>query len=115
MDYEADKWRDFNGRTPGNYNKHTYIREMLNLSVGELIYGFGEQFTAMVKNGQSVDIWNRDGGSNGNQAYKNIPFYLSSQNYGLLVNTPDRVQFEVASISSRHVDFSVEGESWNIL
>ncbi len=65
----------------------------------------------MVKNGQSVDIWNRDGGSNGNQAYKNIPFYLSSQNYGLLVNTPDRVQFEVASISSRHVDFSVEGES----
>ena len=111
VDYEADKWRDFNGRTPGNYNKHTYIREMLNLSVGELIYGFGEQFTAMVKNGQSVDIWNRDGGSNGNQAYKNIPFYLSSQNYGLLVNTPDRVQFEVASISSRHVDFSVEGES----
>ena len=41
----------------------TYIRQMLSLSVGELVYGMGERFTPFVKNGQSVDIWNEDGGT----------------------------------------------------
>lgn len=49
------------------------------MGVDELIYGLGERFTALVKNGQSVDIWNRDGGTGSEQAYKNVPFYLSSE------------------------------------
>ena len=40
-----------------------YVREMLNLSVGEDIYGFGEKFTPFVKNGQHVEMWNGDGGT----------------------------------------------------
>ena len=35
-----------------------YMREQLSISVGELVYGLGERFSAFVKNGQSVDIWN---------------------------------------------------------
>ncbi|MDE6725035.1 MAG: alpha-xylosidase, partial [Ruminiclostridium sp.] len=34
------------------------MREMLNISVGENIYGFGEKFSTFVKNGQTVDVWN---------------------------------------------------------
>ena len=41
----------------------TFIREMLGLSAGEYIYGFGEKFTPFVKNGQTCDIWNNDGGT----------------------------------------------------
>ena len=57
-------------------DQETYIRQMLSLSVGELVYGMGERFTPFVKNGQSVDIWNADGGTSTEQSYKNIPFCI---------------------------------------
>lgn len=88
-----------------------YVREQLSLGVGELIYGLGERFSAFVKNGQSVDIWNEDGGTNTEQSYKNVPFYLSNKGYGVFVNHPERVSFEVASDMVNKVEFSVPGES----
>ena len=87
-----------------------YMRAQLSLSVGELIYGLGERFTAFVKNGQSVDIWNEDGGTSTEQSYKNIPFYLSNKGYGVFVNHPEKVSFEVATEMVTKVEFSVPGE-----
>ncbi|MCU6793900.1 alpha-xylosidase [Paenibacillus sp. WQ 127069] len=95
-------------RTPGN---RAYVREQLELGIGEYIYGLGERFTPFVKNGQTVDIWNEDGGTSSEQAYKNIPFYLSNRGYGVFVNHPEKVSFEVASENVSKVQFSVEGES----
>lgn len=89
----------------------TYIKDQLNMDVSETIYGLGERFTPFVKNGQVVDIWNEDGGTCSDQSYKNIPFYLSSKGYGLLVNHPEKVSFEVASEVVSRVQFSVPGES----
>ena len=71
----------------------------------------GERFTPLVKNGQSVPIWNEDGGTSTEQSYKNIPFYLSNRGYGVFVNHPERVEFEVATEQVSKVGFSVEGES----
>lgn len=88
-----------------------YMREQLSLSVGELVYGLGERFLAFVKNGQSVDIWNEDGGTSTEQSYKNIPFYLSNKGYGVFVNHPEKVSFEVATEMVTKVEFSVPGES----
>ena len=88
-----------------------YMREQLSLSVGELVYGLGERFSAFVKNGQSVDIWNEDGGTSTEQSYKNIPFYLSNKGYGVFVNHPEKVSFEVATEMVTKVEFSVPGES----
>ncbi len=90
-------------------NEETYMRQMLSLSVGELVYGMGERFTPFVKNGQSVDIWNADGGTSTEQSYKNIPFYLTNKGYGVLVNHPERVSFEVATEMVTRTEFSVEG------
>jgi alpha-D-xyloside xylohydrolase len=87
-----------------------YMREQFELSINESIYGLGERFTPFVKNGQSVDIWNEDGGTATEQAYKNIPFYLSTNNYGLFVNHPERVSYEIASELVSRVSVSVEGE-----
>jgi alpha-D-xyloside xylohydrolase len=92
-------------------NGNVYMREELDLSVGELVYGLGERFTALIKNGQMVDIWNKDGGTSSEQAYKNIPFYLTNKGYGVLVNDPGAVSFEVASEKVKKVQFSVPGES----
>lgn len=90
-------------------DKDTYIRQMLSLSVGELVYGMGERFTPFVKNGQSVDIWNADGGTSTEQSYKNIPFYLTNRGYGVLVNHPEMVSFEVGTEMVTRTEFSVEG------
>jgi alpha-D-xyloside xylohydrolase len=88
-----------------------YIHEQLNLNVGEYVYGLGERFTAFVKNGQAIDMWNEDGGTSSEQAYKNIPFYLTNRGYGVFINHPERVSFEVASEKVERVQFSVPGES----
>lgn len=87
-----------------------YMREQLSLSVGEYIYGLGERFTPFIKNGQSVDIWNEDGGTSTEQSYKNIPFYLSNRGYGVFVNYPGKASFEVGSELVKKVQFSVPGE-----
>lgn len=88
-----------------------FIHEQLNLSVGETVYGLGERFTPFVKNGQSVDLWNEDGGTSSEQAYKNIPFYLTNRGYGVFINHPERVSLEIASEKVERVQFSVPGES----
>lgn len=87
-----------------------YIHEQLNIGVGECVYGMGERFSAFVKNGQVVDIWNEDGGTSSEQSYKNIPFYLTNRGYGVFVNHPEKVSFEVASEKVERVQFSVPGE-----
>jgi alpha-D-xyloside xylohydrolase len=88
-----------------------FIHEQLDLGVGECVYGLGERFTAFVKNGQAVDMWNQDGGTSSEQAYKNIPFYLTNRGYGVFVNHPEQVSFEVASEKVERVQFSVPGEA----
>ncbi len=102
---------DWRGLAYDDGKEHdTYMRERLSLSVGELIYGLGERFTPFVKNGQSIDIWNEDGGTSTEQSYKNIPFYLSNRGYGVFVNHPEKVSFEVSSEMVKKVQFSVVGE-----
>ena len=114
----ASGWRDlaymktdWKGFAYDKGPEDAYMREQLSLSVGELIYGLGERFSAFVKNGQSVDIWNEDGGTSTEQSYKNIPFYISNKGYGVFVNHPERVSFEVATEMVTKVEFSVPGEN----
>ena len=102
----AEDW--FFDPPAGEANAYTFDR--LDLGVGECIYGFGEKFTSFVKNGQTVDIWNSDGGTCSEQSYKSIPFCLSSNGYGVLVNTSDMVSFEVGSEVVSKVSVSVPGE-----
>lgn len=98
----------------GAYEKgqeDAYMRQQLSLAVNERIYGLGEHFTPFVKNGQTVDIWNEDGGTSTEQAYKNIPFYLSSRGYGVFVNHPEKVSFEIGTETVSKIGFSVQGQT----
>lgn len=87
-----------------------HMCEHLSLTVGEQVYGLGERFTSFVKNGQVIDIWNEDGGTSSELAYKNVPLYLTNRGYGVLVANSGRVSFEVASEVVTSVQFSVPGE-----
>ena len=108
LSYMKTNWKGFAyDRGPAD----AYMRQQLSLGVGELVYGLGERFTAFAKNGQSVDIWNEDGGTSTQQSYKNIPFYLTNHGYGVFVNHPEKVSFEVASEMVTKVQFSVPGEN----
>lgn len=88
-----------------------FMHEQLTLEVGECVYGLGERFTPFIKNGQVVENINKDGGTACDQAYKSVPFYLSSRGYGVLVNEAGPVSFEVATEKTTRVQFSREGES----
>lgn len=95
------------------HNRNTgrnYSMDSLMLDVGECVYGLGERFTALVKNGQTVDMWQGDGGTSSDMAYKNVPFYMTNRGYGVFVDTPSDVSFEVASEKVERVQFSCEGE-----
>ncbi|KAJ7905259.1 alpha-glucosidase [Mycena olivaceomarginata] len=88
-----------------------YINSELNISPGELVYGFGEQFGAFVKNGQSIKVWNQDGGTSSDQAYKCIPFYITNRNYGVFINNPGEIEVEVGSEKVSRVGTSIAGNS----
>jgi alpha-D-xyloside xylohydrolase len=87
-----------------------YVREQLDLGVNDHVYGLGERFTAFVKNGQSVDTWNADGGTSSEQAYKSVPFYLTDAGYGVFVDHPGAVSFEIGSEVVSRTQFSVPGQ-----
>ena len=97
---------------PASLQKHgkSYMIESLDLAVGETVYGLGERFGAYVKNGQTVDMWNADGGTASELAYKNIPFYMTNRGYGVFVEDSADVSFEVATEKVERVQFSVPGE-----
>ncbi|MFO6285431.1 hypothetical protein ACLBVW_38390, partial [Pseudomonas aeruginosa] len=69
--------------------------ERLDLGVGEPAYGLGERFTALVRNGQTVETWNEDGGTSTEQSYTDILFFLTNRGYGVRANHPQRASFEV--------------------
>lgn len=91
-------------------NGDSHIAARMGLSVGELVYGLGERFGMFIKNGQSVEVFNEDGGTQSEQAYKNIPFYLSNRNYGIFVNHSGRISFEIGSETVNQVQFSTLGQ-----
>lgn len=91
-----------------------FMREQLSLLPGTNVYGFGERFGAFVKNGQSIDTINMDGGTGSEQSYKSIPFYMTGKAgvyYGVFVNESQPTSFEVGSEVVDRVSFSTRGES----
>ena len=87
-----------------------YMRGATGLGVGECIYGLGEHFGPFVKNGQSIELRNDDGGTSSDVSYKNVPFYISNRAYGVFINHCETVSMEVGSEQVEKTAFSVKGE-----
>jgi alpha-D-xyloside xylohydrolase len=86
-----------------------FIREQLTLSAGELVYGLGERFSAFPRNGQTVDMWNADCGTCSDKGYKDVPFFLTSKGWGVLVNSPAQASFEIGTEQVMRVQFALPG------
>ena len=84
-----------------------HLREQLDLAPGELVYGLGERFSAFTRNGQSVRMWNSDCGTCSDKGYKDVPFFLTSRGWGVLVNSPGAVSFEIGTEQVMRAQFSV--------
>ena len=65
----------------------------------ELIYGLGEKFNNFVKNGTQSVIYNVDNAatSNGDLAYAGVPLVYSTNNWGMLINTGHKTEWEIGS------------------
>jgi alpha-D-xyloside xylohydrolase len=96
--------------------KH-YVFTQTELSVGESIHGLGERFGAWNKVGQNVEVWNEDGGTSSEQAYKNVSFWLSSRGYGIFIDTPDKIDLEIGSERCCRLQTSVQSQrlKWYII
>ena len=75
----------------------------------ECFAGTGERFAKMDLAGRTLLLENTDGlGVNSRRAYKNVPLYLSSRGYGMLLHTSAHVRLSLADISTRAVQALVE-------
>ena len=81
----------------------------LHATPGEKYAGTGERFAPMNLSGRTLALENTDAfGVNNRRAYKNIPFYVSSRPYGLLILTSAHVRLSLADISTRAAQGLVE-------
>ena len=80
--------------------KFLRTNDTFTLFPGESFYGFGEKFTRLNKLGQRLNGWNiNTWGAGTEEAYKNVPFFMSTRGYGIFVNTTHRVTYEMGSRS----------------
>jgi alpha-D-xyloside xylohydrolase len=70
--------------------------DSFTLRPDEHLVGLGEKFTALDKRGHRALMWNFDAfGAESDRAHKNVPFYLSSRGYGVLVDSGMPVEFDL--------------------
>ncbi len=82
----------------------------IHADANEHFVGTGERFAKLDLSGRTIELENRDAlGVNNQDAYKNVPFYLSSSGYGLFLNTSNRVLLSLADVSTRAVAYRNEG------
>lgn len=75
----------------------------------ECFTGTGERFSKMDLSGRTIQLENQDAqGVNNKRAYKNVPFYLSSRNYGVFVHTTAFTKLSLADQSTRSTQIIVE-------
>ena len=79
------------------------IAATFELQHDEKIFGCGESFTRFDKRGQRVLVSTRDGmGTQNELMYKPIPFFLSSNGYGMFVHTTAPLTFDFGKYYDAH-------------
>lgn len=70
------------------------------LSLNEKIYGLGEKFAGIDRRGQHLESLQQDcAGNEGARTYKNVPFYMSTEGYGVYVNSAYLMDFDIGSVN----------------
>lgn len=87
--------------------------QSFHLRQDEAIYGLGEKFTPLDKNGQTIVSWTRDAfGSTSERSHKNVPFFYSDRGYGFFLHSSARATFEMGTVSRQSHTARVEAPSF---
>lgn len=91
------------------YNEPAKVSISFHAKPDEKFVGTGERFCKMDLSGHTFQLKNQDGqGVNNKRTYKNIPFYLSSEMYGMFLHTSAYCKFSMGDFSTRSVQLLVE-------
>jgi len=81
------------------------------LQEDEHFYGLGEKYGPLDKRGQRLVSWQSDTTGNcWDRAYKNIPFFISTEGYGVFIHDSHRIEYELGNESYTSYSFAVENE-----
>jgi len=87
------------------------VTECFSLKPDEGLYGFGEHFMGLNKNGRTVDMNQEDAcGTMTPRMYKCVPFYMSTRGYGVFVNQTARMTFWAGTRTTASVQLAVEDD-----
>ena len=95
-------------------NQVSAIKDSFSITHDEKFYGFGEKFSPINKRGLNVEAWNYDAmGVGSDKAYKNIPFFMNSKNYGVFINTTCRINYSLGTDSFDAYSIEVKDSCFN--
>ncbi len=84
------------------------FHDSFGVAPDEHFFGFGEQFTDFDKRGQRLTMWNYDAlGAHSDRSYKNLPFFVSTRGYGILVDSVRATHFDMAASSNSSFSMAV--------
>ncbi|UTF52664.1 glycoside hydrolase family 31 protein [Natronosalvus rutilus] len=79
----------------------------------EKFYGVGEQFVEFDRRGRTIEAWHEEPlGTETQRAYKNIPFHISTDGYGFLVDTTARVTYDFGAESTASGTVAVDDDQF---
>jgi len=111
----ADAWPWlFRGLLPLGFveDPHTGEVEVFDTAVlpaGEHLYGLGERFMGLDRRGQAVRLWQANAaGNTWPEAYKNVPFLVSTAGWGHFVNAARPVTYHLGDRSHVHWTLHVQ-------
>jgi len=81
------------------------LKLILPLEKDEAIWGFGQRFDAFNLRGRKLESWATDGWNALDTSYYAVPFFISSKGYGLFINHPGRIDFNIGA--EKHHELSI--------
>lgn len=85
------------------------VRQTFASPPDEAFYGFGERYNALDQRGNKLDVRVFDQYKNqGRRTYLPVPFFLSSQGYGLYLATSRHVAYDLAASRTARWSFDAE-------
>lgn len=77
----------------------------------EHFYGLGENYTAVDRKGKAFGLWNTNAlGVNTDRTYKYIPYFISSKEYGVFINTSRKCHCDMGETLSKANSIMIEGD-----
>lgn len=104
--YQKLLFNDYNEKGYVKNNKH--IASYKTLKSDEHFFGLGEKAGTLNRRGKSYKMWNSDQpcyGVNEDPLYKSIPFFMSTNHYGIFFDNTYKTEFKFGSESNDYYSF----------